>query len=139
MAQTTLDTYLRLPRRRYFSALEWHAVAIGSIAAAVLIIGYGFNFEPLQTIIPGFPTMKARTASAFMALSVSFLLSLRESQRSRWGSAGIAALLLLAFGMKAAAFPVNAWLPASYHAPPAAISAPISDTSSCQRWAPPWS
>jgi len=36
---------------------------------------------------------------------------------------GIAALLLLAFGMKAAAFPVNAWLPASYHAPPAAISA----------------
>jgi multicomponent Na+:H+ antiporter subunit D len=36
---------------------------------------------------------------------------------------GIAALLLLAFGMKAAAFPVNAWLPASYHAPPPAISA----------------
>ncbi len=93
MAQTTLDTYLRLPRRRYFSALEWHAVAIGSIAAAVLIIGYGFNFEPLQTIIPGFPTMKARTAAAFMALSVSFLMSLRESKRSRWGSAGIAALL----------------------------------------------
>jgi multicomponent Na+:H+ antiporter subunit D len=37
--------------------------------------------------------------------------------------AGVAALLLLAFGMKAAAFPVNAWLPAAYHAPPAAISA----------------
>jgi multicomponent Na+:H+ antiporter subunit D len=37
--------------------------------------------------------------------------------------AGIAALLLLAFGMKAAVFPVNAWLPASYHAPPPAISA----------------
>jgi len=37
--------------------------------------------------------------------------------------ASIAALLLLAFGMKAAAFPVNAWLPASYHAPPAAVSA----------------
>jgi len=35
----------------------------------------------------------------------------------------IAALLLLAFGMKAAAFPVNAWLPASYHTPPTAISA----------------
>ena len=87
MAQTTLDTYLRLPRRRYFSALEWHAVAIGSIAAAVLIIGYGFNVEPLQTIIPGFPTMKARTAATFMALSVSFLMSLRESNRSRWGSA----------------------------------------------------
>lgn len=37
--------------------------------------------------------------------------------------AGIAAILLLAFGMKAAAFPLNAWLPASYHTPPAAISA----------------
>jgi len=35
----------------------------------------------------------------------------------------VAALLLLAFGIKSAAFPVNAWLPASYHTPPAAISA----------------
>lgn len=37
--------------------------------------------------------------------------------------AGVAALLTLAFGMKAAAFPVNAWLPASYHTPSAAVSA----------------
>ncbi len=36
---------------------------------------------------------------------------------------GVAALFALAFGMKAATFPVNAWLPASYHAPPPAISA----------------
>jgi len=35
----------------------------------------------------------------------------------------IAALFLLAFAMKAAAFPVNAWLPASYHTTDAAISA----------------
>jgi multicomponent Na+:H+ antiporter subunit D len=35
----------------------------------------------------------------------------------------LAALFVLAFGMKAAVFPVNTWLPASYHAPPAAISA----------------
>ena len=35
----------------------------------------------------------------------------------------VAALFLLAFGIKAAAFPVNAWLPASYHTPPAAVSA----------------
>lgn len=35
----------------------------------------------------------------------------------------IAALFALAFGIKAAIFPVNAWLPASYHVPPAAISA----------------
>jgi multicomponent Na+:H+ antiporter subunit D len=37
--------------------------------------------------------------------------------------AGVAALLLLAFGMKAAAFPLNTWLPASYHTPSAAVSA----------------
>ena len=37
--------------------------------------------------------------------------------------AAIAAILLLAFGIKAAAFPLNAWLPASYHTPPAAVSA----------------
>jgi multicomponent Na+:H+ antiporter subunit D len=37
--------------------------------------------------------------------------------------ASVAALLALAFALKAAVFPVGAWLPASYHAPPAAISA----------------
>jgi len=35
----------------------------------------------------------------------------------------IAAILLVAFSMKAAAFPLNGWLPAAYHTPPAAISA----------------
>ncbi|WP_173087456.1 proton-conducting transporter membrane subunit [Devosia sp. 1635] len=35
----------------------------------------------------------------------------------------VAALLMLAFAIKGAAFPVNAWLPASYHAPSAAVSA----------------
>lgn len=37
--------------------------------------------------------------------------------------AAIAGLFALAFGMKAAVFPVNAWLPASYHTPPAPLSA----------------
>lgn len=37
--------------------------------------------------------------------------------------ATIAALYLLAFAMKAAAFPVNFWLPASYHTPNIVISA----------------
>ena len=37
--------------------------------------------------------------------------------------AGVAALMVLAFGIKAAVFPLNAWLPASYHTPPAAVSA----------------
>ncbi|MEO0544392.1 MAG: Na+/H+ antiporter subunit D [Pseudomonadota bacterium] len=37
--------------------------------------------------------------------------------------ATIAALFLFAFAMKAAAFPVNAWLPASYHTPLISVSA----------------
>ncbi len=91
----TVDTYLHLPRRRYFSALEWHGVAIGSIAAAVLLIGYGFNFAPMQNLIPGFPTMKPRTAAVLMTLSVAYLMSLRESRRAKWGSTFLAAGCLI--------------------------------------------
>ena len=87
----SVETYLHLPRSRYFSAIEMHAVAIGSIAAAVLLIGYGFNFEPLQTLIPGFPSMRPRTAGLLMALSLSCLLSLRASRRSQILSSVIAA------------------------------------------------
>ncbi len=50
-------------------------------------------------------------------------ITLRAGQADPAVMAAIAALLLLAFGTKAAAFPVNTWLPASYHAPPAAVSA----------------
>jgi multicomponent Na+:H+ antiporter subunit D len=35
----------------------------------------------------------------------------------------VAALFLFAFGVKAAAFPANAWLPASYHTPAVSVSA----------------
>lgn len=50
-------------------------------------------------------------------------IALRAASADPAVMAAIAALLLLAFGTKAAAFPVNAWLAASYHTPPAAISA----------------
>jgi signal transduction histidine kinase len=89
--QRTADSYLHLPRRRYFSAVELHAVAIGSIAAAVLLIGYGFNFAPLQTLIPGFPQMRPVTAGSIMFLSLACLLSLRDSKRSHILSTLIAA------------------------------------------------
>jgi len=38
----------------------------------------------------------------------------------------VAVLFLIAFGMKAAAFPLNFWLPASYHTPSAGISALVA-------------
>lgn len=87
----TVDSYLHLPRRRYFSALELHAVAIGTVAAAVVMVGYGFGFEPLQRLWPSFPTMKLRTGVVLMGLSLAYLLSLRGSQQARWASVGIAA------------------------------------------------
>ncbi len=90
----TVDNYLLLPRRRYFSALEVHAAIIGSVAAVVVLIGYGFNIEPIQSLVPGFPTMKLRTASGIMALSLSFLLSLRGSETARWGAVAIAVCVL---------------------------------------------
>lgn len=93
----TVDSYLHLPRRRYFSALELHAVAIGTVAAAVVMVGYGFGFEPLQRLWPSLPTMKLRTGVVLMGLSLAYLLSLRGTQQARWASMGIclAALALL--------------------------------------------
>jgi signal transduction histidine kinase len=93
--QRTADSYLHLPRRRYFSAVELHAVAIGSIAAAVFLIGYGFNFVPLQTLIPGFPPMQPVTAALMMLLSLACLLSLRDSPRLHWLSAAIGAGIVI--------------------------------------------
>lgn len=94
MTTSSLDGFLRLPRRRYFSALEWHAVAIGTIAATVLIVGYGFNVDVVQRLGPGFPTMKFLTATGWMALSLSCLLSLRGTRQAKWFSVGIAAALI---------------------------------------------
>ncbi|KSV85233.1 MULTISPECIES: Na+/H+ antiporter subunit D [unclassified Sinorhizobium] len=56
-------------------------------------------------------------------------LNMADIARKAGGLAGTAplmtltALFVLAFGMKAAAFPVNFWLPASYHTPRVVVSA----------------
>ncbi|KRD64132.1 Na+/H+ antiporter subunit D [Ensifer sp. ENS10] len=56
-------------------------------------------------------------------------LNMADIARKAEGLAGTAplmtltALFVLAFGMKAAAFPVNFWLPASYHTPRVVVSA----------------
>jgi signal transduction histidine kinase len=89
--QKALEPYFSLPRRRYFSALELHAVAIGTVGAIVCFIGYGFNFDPVKTVIPGFPSMRLRTAVAFMLLSLSCILSLRGARNASILSSVIAA------------------------------------------------
>jgi multicomponent Na+:H+ antiporter subunit D len=49
-----------------------------------------------------------------------------ESAQNGGGSAALVALFLIAFGIKAAVFPLFSWLPASYPHPPAAVTALFS-------------
>lgn len=95
MYRVNPDSAVELPRRRYFSLLELHAAAIGAIALTVLLVGYGLGIEHVQSIVPGFPTMKARTATLLLLLSLSYLLSLRNMQWARWTSSGLALTALL--------------------------------------------
>ena len=88
------DTYVHLPRRQYFSVVEWHAAAILTIALAVLLIGYGLGIEAFQTVLPGFPTMKARTAGLLVLLSVSCILSLRRFVWAPWASSALAVVVI---------------------------------------------
>ncbi len=51
-------------------------------------------------------------------------ISLQIKTLSQWGLVNtLAVLFFLAFGIKAAVFPLFFWLPASYHTPPAPVSA----------------
>lgn len=94
------DRLVVLPKRPLFSALELHGVAIGTVAAMVLLIGWGFDVALLKQIVPGFPDMKALTAASFMMLSMSCVMSLRGSERARIGAIVLSGLAL---GLVAAA------------------------------------
>ena len=97
---STRDNYVHLPRRQYFSMVEWHAAAILAIALTVLLVGYGLNVEAFQTVLPGFPTMKARTAGLLVLLSVSCILSLRPFAWAPWASSVLAvAVIAIALSM----------------------------------------
>lgn len=77
------------PVARAWTAIEVHALTIGSIAAFVLFVGWGFGVELAKTIFPGFPTTKAVTALSLMLLSLSCLTSLRMSRGARWIAAAM--------------------------------------------------
>lgn len=59
----------------------------------------------------------------FGTLNMADIASKAAAGRETLPLMTLAALYLLAFGMKAAAFPVNFWLPASYHTPRVVVSA----------------
>lgn len=112
-----------------FNLYVWFEVMLIS-SFGLMVLG-GRNIQLDGTVKYGFLNFLATTFFlAALGLLYGTLGTLnmadivgRASSANPAVMASIAALLLLAFGMKAAAFPVNAWLPASYHAPPPAISA----------------
>ncbi|MHA6298163.1 proton-conducting transporter transmembrane domain-containing protein [Devosia sp. CAU 1758] len=112
-----------------FNLYVWFEVML--IASFGLIVQGGRPMQLDGAVKYGFLNFLATT---FFLLALGLLygllgtLNMADIMRVAPGAnpaamAGVAALLLLAFGMKAAAFPVNAWLPASYHTPAAAVSA----------------
>ncbi len=112
-----------------FNLYVWFEVML--IASFGLMVLGGRNIQLDGTVKYGFLNFLATTIfllalgliyGALGTLNMADIVA-RAPAGNAAVMASIAALLLLAFGIKAAAFPVNAWLPASYHAPPAAISA----------------
>ncbi len=68
----TVDTYLHLPRRRYFSALELAMLVANRLDRGdrrVCRLRIQRRAGP-DAILPGYPTMKLRTATVLMALSM---------------------------------------------------------------------
>jgi multicomponent Na+:H+ antiporter subunit D len=112
-----------------FNLYVWFEVML--IASFGLMVLGGRNLQLDGTVKYGFLNFLA-TTFFLIGLGLIYGLTGTLNMADLIGVAGaanpaamasVAALFLLAFGMKAAAFPVNAWLPASYHTPPAAISA----------------
>ncbi|MDE1994112.1 MAG: Na+/H+ antiporter subunit D [Rhizobiaceae bacterium] len=75
------------------------------IATTLFLVSVGYIYAVFGTLNMADIAMKARALGNSQPLMT------------------LAGLFLLAFGMKAAAFPVNFWLPASYHTPRITVSA----------------
>lgn len=112
-----------------FNLYVWFEVTL--IASFGLIVSGGTPLQLDGAVKYGFLNFLATTLF-LLALGLTYgllgTLNMADILRvapaaNRAAMTGIAALLLLAFGMKAAAFPLNAWLPAAYHTPTPAVSA----------------
>jgi multicomponent Na+:H+ antiporter subunit D len=80
-------------------------VALNLLASAILLTAIGLLYGQAGT------------------LNLADLARVWPDRRTPALDAALAALFLTAFGIKAGLFPLFFWLPASYHAPPAAIGA----------------
>lgn len=80
-------------------------VTINLISSAIFLSGLGILYGQIGTLNMADLALKIRTLPDTEVINI------------------VAMLFLAAFGIKAAVFPMFFWLPASYHTPPAAISA----------------
>ncbi len=112
-----------------FNLYVWFEVML--IASFVLLV-LGGEREQIEGAIK-YVTLNLLSSALFLA-AVGLLygttgtlnmadLSLQLSQQSTDLTPALAMLFLLAFGIKAAIFPLFFWLPASYHTAPVAVSA----------------
>jgi multicomponent Na+:H+ antiporter subunit D len=83
-------------------------VALNLVASATLLVSIGLVYGIAGTL--NLADLSLRLADAEPAGSVD----------------AVAAMLLVAFGIKAAVVPLSFWLPASYHTPPVAVAAIFS-------------
>ncbi|MBY4591541.1 Na+/H+ antiporter subunit D [Rhizobium redzepovicii] len=90
-------------RRQIDGALKY--AVLNLIATTLFLIGVGILYAVFGTLNMADIAVKARDLRATAPLMT------------------LASLFLLAFAMKAAAFPVNFWLPAAYHTPRIVVSA----------------
>ncbi|TDQ63852.1 multicomponent Na+:H+ antiporter subunit D [Maritalea mobilis] len=112
-----------------FNLYVWFEVML--IASFGLLIIGGRKIQLDGAVKYGFLNFLATT---FFLIAIGFLyglvgtlnmadIALKAPQVESGAIYAVAALFFLAFAMKGAAFPLNAWLPASYHAPDPAVSA----------------
>lgn len=90
-------------REQIDGALKY--AVLNLIATTLFLVSVGYLYAIFGTLNMADIAIKARAADNTAPLTT------------------LAGLFLLAFGMKAAAFPVNFWLPASYHTPRITVSA----------------
>ncbi len=90
-------------REQIDGALKY--AVLNLIATTLFLVSVGYLYAIFGTLNMADIAMKARVPGNSAPLMT------------------LAGLFLLAFGMKAAAFPVNFWLPASYHTPRITVSA----------------
>jgi multicomponent Na+:H+ antiporter subunit D len=113
-----------------FNLYVWFEVML--IASFVLLV-LGGEREQMEGAIK-YVTLNLMSSAIFLAavgilyglagtLNMADLSGKLAAMDAKGARVAVAMLFLIAFGIKAAVFPLFFWLPASYHTPPAAVSA----------------